>query len=233
MIKADPSLIVKAKQAAGYAAAELIKNQMVVGLGTGSTAAFFIESLGKRCREGLQIKAVASSQQSMNLAERAHIPIVDPSSVISIDITVDGADEIDDSYSMIKGGGGALLREKILAQASLEFVVIVDEFKVVEQIGTYPIPVEISPFAYRTTIYRLEQLGYRGKMRETHNEQLFVTDNGNYIFDLAFTKPIRDPRQEDALLRSVAGVVETGLFFDIASRLIIGHIDGSFTTKTP
>lgn len=227
MIKPNFSEIVKAKEAAGRTAANLIQNGMIVGLGTGSTSAFFIEALGQLCREGLQISAVASSQQSMFLARSAGIPLIEHDKIVTLDITVDGADEIDSSYNMIKGGGGALLREKIFAQSSIEFIVIVDESKVVQRLGTFPIPIEICPFAYRTTIYRIEELGYRGKMRCTSDDQFYVSDNGNYIFDIQFTAPIMNPREENELLRNVAGVLETGLFFDVATQVIVGYRNGS------
>ena len=156
-----------AKKAAGQVAAELIQNGMIVGLGTGSTARFFIESLGKRCREGLKISAIATSKQSTHLANELGIPLIDPDNITSVDITVDGADEIDQNKNMIKGGGGALLREKLLALSSREMIVIIDQTKIVENLGKHPLPVEIAQFIYQTTIHRIEDEGLEGKLRET------------------------------------------------------------------
>lgn len=211
-----------AKDAAGKAAAGLIEGGMIVGLGSGSTAACFIAHLIERCREGLQIVAVASSQVSYQLGKEGGIPMRDPEEFTTLDITVDGADEIDPMKRMIKGGGGALLREKILAQMSREMVVIVDESKIVERLGTFPLAVEIVPFAHRATLYALEQRGYRGKIREG-----FVTDGGHYIVDLTFDERPLSPEKDLAALRELAGVVEVGLFLKEAGRVIIGYPDGS------
>jgi ribose 5-phosphate isomerase A len=227
MIKSNYSPIVKAKEAAGIAAAKLIQPGMSVGLGSGSTAAFFIKALGERCKEGLDIQAVATSEQSKLLAESLGIPLLNPKTILSLDITVDGADEIDHQFNMIKGGGGALLREKIIAQSSIEWICVIDETKLVRELGSFPIPVEISPFAYKTTIYRLEQKGYRGQQRMQEKIKPFVTDNGNFIFDITFTHPILNIAAEDAQLKHVAGVLETGLFYGNVSRCIIGKKDGS------
>ena len=184
MTKQDSKDILLAKKAAGYAAADLIQGGMVVGLGTGSTTAFFIEALARRHREGLKITAVATSEQSKRQAEHLGIPMLDPEIITILDVTVDGADEIDPAKNMIKGGGGALLREKLLAQSSREMIVIVDETKLVDHLGDHPLPVEIAPFVYRTTIQRLQNNGYQGALRMTRENTPFVTDNGNFIFDI-------------------------------------------------
>lgn len=226
MTKTDSNPVLIAKKAAGQAAAELIQEGMLVGLGTGSTAAFFIEALGKRCKEGLKISAIATSQQSARQAEHVGIPLKDPATITQIDITVDGADEIDHLKNMIKGGGGALLREKLLALASKELLVVIDETKLVDQLGDHPVAVEIVPFIYRTTMQRLEKQGYHGVLRLDRDNQPFVTDNGNYIFDIQYSQPILDPEKEDKRLKSITGVIETGLFFRVAHRVIIGYEDG-------
>lgn len=226
MTKTDSNPILIAKKAAGQAAAELIREGMLVGLGTGSTAAFFIESLGKRCQAGLKISAIATSQQSARQAELLGISMLDPEIIASLDITVDGADEIDHDKNMIKGGGGALLREKLLAQASKEMVIIIDETKLVEHLGTCPLPIEIVPFVYHTTLHRLEKLGYHGVLRLNRGGKPFVTDNGNYIFDIQYSNPILNPQEEQERLKSITGVVETGLFFHLAKRVVIGYEDG-------
>lgn len=227
MKKIDNEGVVKGKIAAGHAAAELIQDGMFVGLGTGSTAACFITALGKRCKEGLKISAAATSKQTALQAEQWGIPILDPQLVTTLDVTVDGADEIDPQGNMIKGGGGALLREKLMAKASKEMIVIVDQAKCVDHLGCHPLPVEIIPFLYQTTLLRLNHKGYRGSLRLTSTKSPFITDNGNYIFDIQYNNPILDPEHEHIILKSITGVVETGLFFHIAKRVLIGYEDGS------
>jgi ribose 5-phosphate isomerase A len=229
-IETNPILI--AKKAAGFAAAELIENGMLVGLGTGSTAAFFIEALGKRCREGLKILAVATSQQSLHQAEHLGIPIKDPETTTTLDVTVDGADEIDHHKNMIKGGGGALLREKLLAQSSQEMIVIIDETKLVDHLGTHPLAVEIARFFYRSTLQRIEAKGYQGVLRLNRENVPYLTENGNYIVDLQYSTPITDPIKEQEHLKSITGVIETGLFFNLAGRVVIGYEDGFVKVRT-
>ena len=226
MTKIDSNPILIAKKAAGKAAAELIEEGMLVGLGTGSTASFFIEALGKRCREGLKISAIATSQQSTRQAEQLGIPLKDPETITSLDVTVDGADEIDHHKNMIKGGGGALLREKILAQSSQEMIVIIDETKLVDHLGTHPLPVEIAQFIYRSTLQRLEAKGYQGVLRLKRDNMPYLTDNGNYIVDIQYSTPITDPIKEQEKLKSITGVIETGLFYQLAGRIVIGYEDG-------
>jgi ribose 5-phosphate isomerase A len=226
MTKTDFTPIVVAKKAAGNAAAEIIQDGMLIGLGTGSTASFFIEALGKRCREGLKITAVATSQQSSRQAQQMGIPLEDPETINSLDITVDGADEIDHNKNMIKGRGGALLREKILAQSSHEMIVIVDETKLIDHLGICPVPVEISRFVYRSTLQRLASKGYHGELRRNRDNTPYTTDNGNYIVDIQFQIPIIDPVKEHECLKNITGVIETGFFFNIAGRVVIGYEDG-------
>lgn len=227
MSTTDPQAIIIAKKAAGYAAAELILDGMNVGLGSGSTSAYFIEALAKRCQAGLKISAIAASVSSTRLAQAGGIPLLDPQSITALDLTVDGADEIDHKKNMIKGGGGALLREKLLAQASREMVVIIDETKLVDHLGaTFPVPVEITPFAYQTTLNNINNEGYQGTLRLTREDHFYVTDNGNYIYDIHYPSPIQDPEHEHAQLKAITGVIETGLFFHIAGRVVIGYKDG-------
>lgn len=226
MVKSDLDPLVIAKKAAGKAAADLVKEGMLVGLGTGSTAAFFIEALGKRCQEGLKISVVATSQDSARQAQLLSIPLIDPATIVSLDVTVDGADEIDHHKNMIKGGGGALLREKLLAKASREMIVIIDETKLVDHLGDVAVPVEIVPFLYQSTLQRFTDLGYQGTLRCKRDDSFFVTDNGNYIFDIVYQDPILDPVQQHEHLKRIHGVVETGFFFNIAGRVVIGYEDG-------
>lgn len=226
MTKTDSNPVLLAKKAAGRAAVNLIKEGMLIGLGTGSTVAFFIEALGQKCQTGLKISAVATSQQSTHQAQQLGIPLLDPANIRSVDLTVDGADEIDPHKNMIKGGGGALLREKMMAYSSQEMVVIIDETKLVDQLGTTPLPVEIAAFLYQTTLQRLHQEGYRGTLRLNRDLTPFITDNGNYIFDIQFPTFIQDPKKEHQRLKNIIGVLETGLFFDIAGHIVIGYEDG-------
>lgn len=224
---------VRAKKAAANAAVKLVRDGMLVGLGTGSTASFFIEALSIRCKdEGLKITAVATSKQSFQLALKTNIPLVDDQTVSQLDLTVDGADEIDHHKNMIKGGGGALLREKLVAKSSHEMVVIVDETKLVENLGAFPVPVEISPFLYQSTLLRLSQQNYNGVLRLNRDQSTYMTDNGTYIFDIQFENLILDPQKEHDKLKSIVGVIETGLFFKIAGRVVIGYQDGFTKIQT-
>ena len=220
----DPKSL--AKSAAGKAAAGMIQPNMIVGLGTGSTAAYFIESLAQRCREGLKIKAVATSRKSYEQAFRHEIPMIDINTLVQIDVAVDGADEIDVHKRMIKGGGGALLREKIIASMSKEMIVIVDSSKQVDHLGAHPLPLEIVPFAYHATQHHLHQLGFFGKLRTSKDNNIFVTDNGNYIYDIQLKHPCTHPEDINYKIRSIPGIVETGFFFGLAKIVIIGHENG-------
>lgn len=217
----------RAKQAAAKAAATLIEDGMLVGLGTGSTTAYFIENLIERFREGLQISVVATSERSEKQARAGGIPFLDINKIVSLDITVDGADEIDPQKRMIKGGGGALLREKIIATMSNEMIVIVDEHKLVDKIGAFPLPVEIVSFACQATLARIQERGYSGKFRLRHDGNYYMTDNGNYIIDISFPDLCSTPEKDETVLRSIPGVVETGFFLNLAGRVLIGHADGS------
>lgn len=216
----------KAKQAAGQEAAKWIENEMVVGIGTGTTAFYFIEALIKRCQEGLRIRAIPTSAQTLKLIS-GHIPLADIDAISQLDITVDGADEIDWEKRMIKGGGGALLHEKIVASLSREMVVIIDPSKRVERLGKFPLPVEIVPFAYACTLGVLDRMGYTAILRQNKDGQVFLTDSGHYIADIHFSSPPEDLAEENRQIRSIAGIVDTGFFPDLAGRVITGFPDGS------
>lgn len=216
----------KAKQAAAKAAAELVQDGMLVGLGTGSTAGFFIESLIERCRNGLKVQAVPTSERSANQAIKGGIPLCDIDRVTSLDLTVDGADEIDSQKRMIKGGGGALLREKIVAGMSREMVVVVDEGKLVDYLGNTLLPLEIATFAHAATLHKVCNLGYRGSIRITPDGRPYFTDNGNYIIDVAFDQPLGFPEEDQKILQAIPGVLETGFFFGLAGRVIVGRSAG-------
>ncbi|MBT7461875.1 MAG: ribose 5-phosphate isomerase A [Waddliaceae bacterium] len=213
------------KELLGTESAALIEDGMVVGLGTGTTATAFIESLSERCRGGLRITAVATSEATADLARSLGITLVSIEDVDNIDIVVDGADEVDDNKRIIKGGGGALLREKIVATMSKRVVIIVEEDKRVENLGAFGLPVEIVPFGYKATIEKLVSLGYSAELRNDNGEA-FVTDGGNYIVDITLDEPLRSPEDDNIKIISVVGVIETGFFFGIADAILVGYHDG-------
>lgn len=221
-----------AKKAVGHKAADLVHDGMRVGIGTGSTVFYFIERLVQRCREGLKIQAVASSVQSMHLAHQGNIPLLDINTVIELDLTVDGADEIDPQKRMIKGGGGALVREKMLASISKEMIVIADESKRVQHLGKCKLPVEVIAFAPQAILHRIARLGYRGEFRAEKDGSFYVTDNGNYIIDIHFSQPRQNPEEDHEALIHVPGVVDTGFFFHLAGRVIIGFFDGQIVVQS-
>ncbi len=221
----------KAKKAVGYTAAEFVENGMIVGLGTGSTAAYFIERLAQRCKEGLSIKVVCSSVASSELAKREGLHPHDINKISVIDLTVDGADEIDEQKRMIKGGGGACVREKIVATMSREMVVIIDETKIVTHLGARKLPVEIIPFAHPVTVNHLKKIGYEGQWRKKTDGSLFLTDNGNYLFDVTLSNPCTDPEKVHLEILKTPGVLDTGFFFNLAGRVVIGFSDGQIVIR--
>lgn len=213
------------KKALGAKAAQLVEEGMLVGLGSGSTSACFIESLGLRCQNGLKITAVSSSIASMELAKRFGIPVLDMEKVTSIDLTIDGADEIDPQKRLIKGGGGAHVREKIVASSSKKMVVIADETKLVQVLGNFGLPVEILPFGARATAHKLQALGYEGKWRPG------LTDNGNLLYDIHTPKLFLSPEKMHEQIIHTPGVVDTGFFFNLATTLLIGYADGRIESR--
>ena len=212
------------KKAVGYEAAELIQNGMRVGIGTGSTVYFFIERLIQKCKEGLLISAFSSSMASEKQAREGGIPIL--TEMTELDITVDGADEIDPQKRMIKGGGGALFREKIIASASSEMIVIIDESKLVTHLGKRPLPVELTTYATPSIIRKINQAGYKGHIRMTAEKTPFITDNGNYIYDIYFDTLRESPEEDEERLIHIPGVIDTGFFFHLAGRVLIGYEGG-------
>jgi ribose 5-phosphate isomerase A len=216
-----------AKQAAAKAAIDFVQDGMLIGLGTGSTASYFIEALiQQRRNSNLKIEAVATSERSAEQAKAGGITVHPIGKITSIDLTIDGADEIDHKKRMIKGGGGALLREKIIASMSREMVVVIDQSKLVEQLGAFPLPVEVVPFAHHATLTKIQQKGFSGNFRLNAEDQLYVTDNGNYIVDIVYPNKIKTPEYDQAMLKTIPGVVETGFFFNLAGRVIVGYSDG-------
>jgi len=217
------------KQIAAEKAVESIEDGMIIGLGTGSTAYWAIEKIGERVRKGLKIQAVASSTVSESQARELGIPIIPFADVEAIDLTIDGADEVDVNLQLTKGGGGALLREKLLAANSRRFIVIVDESKVVDTLGAFPLPVEIVPFAHELTVRKLQALGCELTIRQKDGAN-YITDNGNLIADCRFGS-ITDPVTLHTQLNLIPGVVENGLFVGLTSQLIVGHADGRLTIR--
>jgi ribose 5-phosphate isomerase A len=214
------------KKAAAEKAASFITDGMIVGLGTGTTTSFFIEKLIQRCKAGLKIKAVASSERSLNQARSGGIPLIDINTLKNIDIYIDGADEIDPEKRMIKGAGGALVREKIAANMSQEMVVIADESKLVQKLGRRPLPVEIIPFGYGATLHKLQLLGYPGDIRRGADNSPYITDNHNLIYDIRLNPETMRPAMDHEQILSVPGVVDTGFFLNLAGRIVVGFLDG-------
>ena len=226
-----------AKFIAAKQAAELVESGMKVGLGTGSTAAWLVQCLGEMVREeGLKIKGVPTSERTAKLAREVGIEVVTLDEALWLDLTIDGADEFDDELNLIKGGGGAHLREKIVATASERMVVIADASKKVDTLGAFPLPVEVVPFGLsitkgliEETLIGLDVMG-RDVVLRMAGDKPFVTDEGNYIFDLHL-KRIGDARKTSLILNQIPGVVENGLFIDICDIVIVGHGDGKVTVR--
>ena len=212
------------KQQAAERALDLIRDGQVIGLGTGSTAKFAIEGLGRLVRDGLSVKGVPTSVATERLARELAIPLVNLNEAGVIDVTLDGADEVDPDFNMIKGGGGALTREKLVALASVRRVILVDESKLVSRLGqSRLLPIEVLPFAWTLAARLLTGLGCVASLRE-HDGAPFVTDNGNHILDCAFG-PIEDAATLEKRIKLLPGVIECGLFIGIADTLVIGFDD--------
>jgi ribose 5-phosphate isomerase A len=219
----DPITI--AKRAAGERAAEFIRSGMVVGLGTGSTAYWAIQKIGAMVQQGLEIQGIATSEASAQLARELHIPLTSFAETQRIDIDIDGADEVSEQLDVIKGGGGALLREKIVAFHSQQLIIIADEHKYIPTLGHFPLAVEVIPFGWEATSSKLQSLGCKPVLRQKQ-DQVFITDNGNYIIDCAFGT-INNPQEINTALRRIPGVVETGLFVQMAHTVILGYENGN------
>ncbi|MVT07148.1 ribose-5-phosphate isomerase RpiA [Chitinophaga tropicalis] len=216
--------ITQAKKAAGEKAASLVQPGMLVGLGTGSTAYWAIERLGAMVKEGLHIQAVATSVASEKQARELGIPITSFSEIQQLDIDIDGADEISEDFQLIKGGGGSLLREKIVALASRRRVIVADERKYVKTLGKFPLPLEIVPFGWELVFKTLQSLKGVPTLR-TREDKPYITDNSNYIIDCAFGT-IQNPEQLHQQLKAIPGIVETGLFINLKPTVIIAYENG-------
>ena len=218
------------KAAAKAAALEFVKPDMTLGLGTGSTAKHFIDEVGAMVRDGLTIKCVPTSEETRRHAERLKIPLTTLEVVPHLDVTVDGADEFDEDFNVMKGGGGALLAEKIVASSSRYMVVIADQTKKVKTLGAFPLPVEVVPFGVKATAWKIERalsiVGLDAKMTIRQRDgKVFRTDGGHVIIDCAIGK-IPEPRRLSDLLSIIPGVVDHGLFIGICGIVMMGTDDG-------
>ena len=213
------------KKLAGEKALEFVEEGMIVGLGTGSTVEYTLKKLGELVTKGLQIQGIPTSLRTKKRAKEYGIPLVDLNDYPVIDVTIDGADEVDSYFNLIKGAGGALSREKIIAYHSKKVVIIVDETKIVKGLGAdSPIPVEVAKFGWKATQKTLENLGCTTELR-TITGEAYITDNGNYILDCDFGR-IADPESLEQQLNAIPGVVENGLFIDLATEVIVGSKQG-------
>jgi ribose 5-phosphate isomerase A len=221
----------EAKALVGQRAAELVEDGMAVGLGTGTTSVMFIRALGERVRAGLKIRCVASSDASHKLAASLGMDVTTLDELSALDVYIDGADEVAPGLALIKGGGGALLREKIVASAARKFIVVVDQSKIVPQLGKFPLPVEVIKMALPLVWPRLTVLGLNPGLRHHNDGSIYLTDEGNYILDCACGQ-IADPAATAAEIRSIVGVVEHGLFLHMATLALIAG-DGGVTEMRP
>ncbi|GHE05299.1 ribose 5-phosphate isomerase [Defluviimonas sp. 20V17] len=234
---AELSPIDKAKFVAAKRAVEFVEDGMRLGLGTGSTAAWMVRCVGELVREeGYRITGVPTSSRTADLARQCGITVVGLDEAKWLDLTIDGADEFDGQLNLIKGGGGALLQEKIVATASDQMIVIADAAKEVSQLGAFPLPIEVVPFGWQTTkalieetLVSLDVLGRAATLR-MNGDAPYVTDEGNYIIDLHLGR-IGNARQMALVMNQIPGVVENGLFIDICDIVVIGHGDGKVETR--
>lgn len=209
------------KLAAALAAVKFVKDGDVVGLGTGSTTTFAIKELGKRVKEGLKITAAASSIRTEELAKSLGIEILDLGSLSSIDISIDGADEFTETLDLIKGGGGALFREKIIASLSKNAIIITDASKKVKKLGAFTVPIEVIPLAYQYVFDQITTLGGKGQLRSVENKP-FITDNGNLIIDADFGL-IDNPVKLSSDLNQINGLLAHGLFINLTSKVVMSE----------
>ena len=210
----------KEKQLAAEKTIEFIKDGMTIGLGTGSTVYFLVNKLAESVKQGLNVTCVSTSKQTSELAKSLGIKIINLNEVDHLDLTIDGADEVDGNLNGIKGGGGALLFEKIVAAASKKVIWIVDSSKYVKKLGKFPLPVEVIPFGSKQILKRFNDRGYNPEVRKNGSD-IFITDSGNEIIDLHLNK-IEDSLKLEQEIKLIPGVVEVGLFNNIANMVIVG-----------
>jgi ribose 5-phosphate isomerase A len=224
-----------AKEAAARKAVEYVQDGMTLGLGTGSTAAYVIQAIGERVqREELKVRGVPTSVRSREMAAALGIPLADLSDpdLGELDLTIDGADEVDRQFCLIKGGGGALLREKIVASAGRELIIVCDSSKIKPTLGAFPLPVAVAPFGHLATLRRLQTVTREVTLRVQADGTPYVTDDGLYIYDLHM-QLISDPPALERRLKKIVGVVEVGLFVELATRVVVGYEDGHTEELTP
>jgi len=209
------------KVIAAEEAVKYVKNGMTLGLGSGSTVDWMLRKLSERVKEGLQIQGIPSSKKTEKLAKELGIPLTDFSVTTHIDLAIDGADEIDGSLNLIKGGGGSLVREKVVDACADELIIIADASKMVSQLGSFPLPVEVLPFGFEVVEENIKKLGGVSTLRKKE-DQIFVSDNGNYILDCSFG-PIDDAVTLHERLIQLVGVIDTGIFAGMADKVIVAR----------
>ncbi|MTT30509.1 ribose-5-phosphate isomerase RpiA [Terrilactibacillus sp. BCM23-1] len=213
------------KKMVGERAADFVEDGMIVGLGTGTTIAYMVQRLGKKIQEeNLHITTVSTSNRTTKLAQSLNIPVFDLNEVKQVDLTIDGVDEFDVNFTGIKGGGGALLYEKIVAKASNRNIWIADSSKFVSKLGTFPLPIEILPFGHQHTMRQIEEIGLTPELRMM-DDVLFITDSGHYIVD-CLTGPIEDAKSLSFRLNQIPGVVENGLFIGMTDEVLLAENNG-------
>ena len=219
------------KKLAGEKAADYIEDGMIVGLGTGSTVEYTLKKLGKLVRSGLKIKGIPTSVHTKRIAIEQEIPLTTLEENPVIDITIDGADEVDSNLNLIKGGGGALAREKIIAFNSKKVIIVIDDSKIVKALGIdFPLPVEVLKFGWTSTKKTLEELNCIVELRKIMGNEPFITDNSNYILDCEFDR-IDEPEQLEININNIPGVVENGLFIGLVDEVIVGGKQGILTLE--
>lgn len=216
------------KELAAKEAVKLIHDNQIVGLGTGSTAKYAVKEIGDMVKQGLKIRGVPTSDKTKELANSLNIPLIDINEIDSIDITIDGADEFTSDRILIKGGGGALLKEKIVASMTKEEIIIADSSKLVDKLGKFPLPIEVIPFAANYVMRELTKIQGNGKIR-TKDNSTFITDEGNFIIDTDFGI-ISDPGYLSNYLNNIVGVVAHGLFINLTRKVIIGLSEANTTS---
>ncbi|WP_088041832.1 ribose-5-phosphate isomerase RpiA [Bacillus sp. EAC] len=220
----------ESKKLAGEKAVEYIKDGMIVGLGTGSTVYWTIIKIAELIKEGLKIHGVPTSKETEQLAIKMGIPLINLSKLNKVDVTIDGADEVNPRQELIKGGGGALLREKMIASISEQFVVVADESKFVSTLGKFPLPVEVTPFGWEITKKQIEWMDNTNPRLRLKENAPYITDNGNYILD-CYMDTIEKPEELTVQLNLIPGVVENGLFVNMSDIVIIGGNNGGIEIK--
>ncbi|TKB94263.1 MAG: ribose-5-phosphate isomerase RpiA [Nitrospira sp.] len=221
------------KKAAALKASEFVRSGMVVGLGTGSTAKHLLVALGEQVKAGMKLRGVPTSQETAALAKQAGIPLIDAENRWEIDVAIDGADQVDPHFNLIKGGGGALLKEKIVAASAKQFIVMVDHSKQVPVLGgSFPLPIEVIPFGWGSTAREIEALTKSRVVLRERNGAPFRTEAGNLIVDVHIDR-ISQPGELETALNLIPGVVETGLFVGRTNVLIVGTPQGVHTLHVP